>query len=201
MWVRAPKILKWIYPGVIWNIPNTENKIYLTFDDGPEPEVTPEVLAILNGAGIKATFFCIGKNVKSHPEIYHKIQEEGHAIGNHTMHHVNGWKTPAENYLEDVKNASAFITSKLFRPPYGRLRRSQLEGLKKEYRVILWDVITYDFDKSVSPEQCLSNAVNNTESGSVIVFHDSIKAKTNLLYTLPKFIDTMKEKGFVFDKI
>ncbi|HKX87185.1 MAG TPA: polysaccharide deacetylase family protein [Flavobacterium sp.] len=189
---------------------NTERKIYLTFDDGPTPQVTEWTLDILKKENIKATFFCIGKNIETHPDIFEKVINDGHAIGNHTFNHRNGWKTKTKEYLENIEqcentiqnNGSKKQKAKLFRPPYGKVTVKQSAKLRKAgYRIIMWDILTADFDTTVSPEKCLENAIQKVESGSIIVFHDSLKAKTNLEYALPKAIKFLKEKGFVFDSI
>lgn len=189
---------------------NTERKIYLTFDDGPTPQVTEWTLDILKKENIKATFFCIGKNIENHPDIFQKVINDGHAIGNHTFNHHNGWKTKTKEYLENVEKCESTIQNngskkqktKLFRPPYGKITAKQSAKLRKAgYRIIMWDILTADFDTMISPEKCLKNAIQKVESGSIIVFHDSLKAKTNLEYVLPKAIKFLKEKGFVFDSI
>lgn len=185
------------FPEVVWRI-SSSNSIYLTFDDGPTPEVTPQVLAILAQHRIKATFFCIGKNVASHPELFAEIIAQGHSLGNHTQHHLNGWKTSTTVYLENVDEASNYIPRKLFRPPYGKLRLGQLIALVKRHQVIMWDVITYDYDKNKSSDFCVSQVKRFARGGSIIVFHDSVKAKENILEALPKSIEYLKSKGFTF---
>ncbi|MFC7357882.1 polysaccharide deacetylase family protein [Jejudonia soesokkakensis] len=185
-----PKVMRWMYPKRIWAFSRSEPKIYLTFDDGPIPEVTPWVLDLLKEYNAKATFFCIGENVQKHPEIYNRIIAEGHSVGNHTFHHLNGWKTNTSTYIEDVSKAAEYIDSKLFRPPYGRITSNQAKQLKKKgYRIIMWDVLSYDFEASVSEEKCLHNVLNNIENGSIVVFHDSVKAEKNLRYVLPKVLN------------
>jgi len=212
-WVKTNWIIKKIFSNYVWDIPNTENKIYLTFDDGPTPEITEWVLQELKKHNAKATFFCIGKNIEAHPEVFTKVINEGHSIGNHTFNHLNGWQTATEKYLENVelcKTAShnyrncKLITDncKLFRPPYGKIKTSQSKKLRQlGYKIIMWDVLSADFDQTISPEQCLENVLKNVKSGSIIVFHDSVKAFPNLEYTLPKTLDFLKEKGFGFDII
>jgi peptidoglycan-N-acetylglucosamine deacetylase len=196
-------ILKWLYPNCIWNIPNGEQKIYLTFDDGPEPEVTPWVLAQLNQYQIKATFFCIGDNIGKHPKVFNQIIKEGHSIGNHTFHHLNGWKTKNVDYYKNVEQFQSqisnleFLVSKLFRPPYGKIKRTQIKELKKRgYQIVMWDVISQDYNNEISPHNCLKNVVENLKPGSIIVFHDSKKAFQNLEYALPKTLEFIKEKGY-----
>lgn len=189
-------------------MPNCENKIYLTFDDGPTPEITEWTLQQLKKYNAKATFFCIGDNIKKYPEIFKKVIEEGHSIGNHTFNHLNGWKTSKKDYLENTKKCQSEISSlksaicNLFRPPYGKIKPSQSKELRKlGYKIIMWDIISYDFDATISKEKCLENILKNVKSGSIIVFHDSIKAFPNLEYTLPKMLEILNKKGFVFAKI
>lgn len=209
-WIKTNKIIKRLFSNQVWDLPNTEKKIYLTFDDGPTPEVTEWVLAVLKQHDIKATFFCIGDNIRKHPEIFQKVVQEGHSIGNHTYNHLQGWKTSDKDYLENIKQFEDTIISqgntglknKLFRPPYGKIRPSQSARLRKKgYKIIMWDVLSADFDIRIAPEKCLDNVVKNTTQGSIIVFHDSKKAFQNLEYTLPKTIEILKEKGFLFDRI
>lgn len=206
--MKTPKIIKRIFYNQVWDIPNNENKIFLTFDDGPTPEITDWVLNVLKKENVKATFFCIGNNIEKHPAIFNRIISEKHAIGNHTYNHLKGWKTITKNYLENVFLCDSIYkkhtidNNKLFRPPYGKIKISQSISLRKKgYKIIMWDVLTKDYDIYVSKEECLENATKNTKSGSIIVFHDSIKAYPNLEYTLPKTIQLLKEKGFVFDVI
>jgi peptidoglycan/xylan/chitin deacetylase (PgdA/CDA1 family) len=175
-----------------------ERKIYLTFDDGPVPDVTPGLLDVLKEENIRATFFCVGENVEKHPELYSRVLAEGHAVGNHTYNHLNGWKTHGNQYIRNVLKCAACVDSKLFRPPYGRAKKSQMAMLSGQYRIIMWDVLSYDYDKSTSPEQCLRNVSDHVRNGSVIVFHDSLKAQRNMEYTLPRFIRFAKDQGFAF---
>ncbi len=196
---KSPQIIKALYAQLIWDIPNTENKIYLTFDDGPIPEVTEWTLDILKQYGVKATFFCLGCNVEKHPKIYQRILDEGHAVGNHSFSHPSGWKTENEDYFVDIEKSSKCVNSKLFRPPYGRITKAQAKHLNAAYSIIMWDVLSGDFDEKTTPEKCLNNVLKHTKSGSIIVFHDSLKAKQNLTYALPKSIEELKSKGFVFE--
>ncbi|MEZ0005322.1 peptidoglycan/xylan/chitin deacetylase (PgdA/CDA1 family) [Flavobacterium sp. 28YEA47A] len=210
-WVKTNWFIKWAFPKYIWDIPNNAKTIYLTFDDGPIPEITEWVLDLLKENNIKATFFCIGNNIEKHPGIFQKIIQEGHAIGNHTFNHLKGWKTAKKEYIENTVLCEKAIQqyannnghrSKLFRPPYGKIKLSQAKLLQRlGYTIIMWDVISMDFDKNITPKECLENVTKNTSSGSVIVFHDSIKAFGNLQIVLPEAIRYLKEKGFVFDKI
>ncbi|MFL5765075.1 MAG: polysaccharide deacetylase family protein [Bacteroidia bacterium] len=196
--VRPTYLLRQIYPGALWRMPAGEKKIYLTFDDGPVPEITPGVLDVLKAENVKATFFCVGENVEKHTEIYHRLISEGHAVGNHTYNHLNGWKTHGHQYVRNVLKCAGLVDSKLFRPPYGRAKKSQMAVLSSQYKIVMWDVLTYDYDKNTTPEQCLKNANEHVRNGSVIVFHDSLKARRNMEYALPRFISFAREKGFEF---
>jgi peptidoglycan/xylan/chitin deacetylase (PgdA/CDA1 family) len=196
--VRPPYLFRKLYPGVIWRMSKTEKKIFLTFDDGPVPGVTPEALSVLKKLDVKATFFCVGNNAEKHSGIYQQILADGHAVGNHTFHHVDGWETSSKNYLAEVEHCARFVPSGLFRPPYGRMRPPQRKAIQRKYKIVLWDVLTYDFDKTLSGEDCLQLALNNSREGSIVVFHDSEKAKERMLYALPKYIEEMKRRGFGF---
>jgi peptidoglycan/xylan/chitin deacetylase (PgdA/CDA1 family) len=205
-----------MFPKRIWAFPFSEKQVYLTFDDGPIPEVTPWVLDILEKHQAKATFFCIGDNVRKHPELFRRIISEGHAVGNHTFHHINGWKTKPKDYLENTLKAEAEITNHiipthpkrsrrvvnhtlLFRPPYGRITSKQAKQLlKKGYHIVMWDVLSADFDRSISEEKCLQNVMKHVHPGSIIVFHDSLKAEKNLRYVLPKVLNIISEMNYDF---
>lgn len=207
-WVKTNRLIKKIFNKRIWDIPNSENKIYLTFDDGPIPEVTEWVLDILKQEEIKATFFCIGDNIRKHSSIYTRILSEGHKTGNHTFNHLNGWKANTADYIANLKLCETEIiklhttNSLLFRPPYGKIKPSQSRIIRQlGYNIIMWDVLSYDFDATISPEECFENVISNTEQGSIIVFHDSLKSEKNMRYALPKAIHYLKSKGFVFDVI
>ena len=207
-WVKTNKWIKKIFNNLVWDIPNSDKKIYLTFDDGPIPEVTEWVLDILKTEDVKATFFCIGDNIRKHPEVYKRILSEGHQTGNHTFNHLNGWKTDTNHYIDNFKLCETEILklnaehSFLFRPPYGKIKPSQSKRIRQfGYKIIMWDVLSYDFDPTISTEKCLENVISNTEQGSIIVFHDSVKAEKNLKYALPKAIQILKDKGLVFDVI
>ena len=204
-WIKTNLLIKKIFRHYVWDIPNTENKIYLTFDDGPTPEITEWVLQELQKYNAKATFFCIGNNIEKYPEIFSKVITEGHSIGNHTFSHLNGWKTSTKEYLENAKLCGESISnlkSKLFRPPYGKIKASQSKKLRQlGYKIIMWDVLSADYDNSISAAKCLKNVSNNVTAGSIIVFHDSVKAFPNLEYTLPKALKILSERGFVFEAI
>lgn len=201
--VKTPWWLKRFYYSYIWSIPTNEKVLYLTFDDGPHPQATPFVLQELKKYNALATFFCIGKNVAAHPAIYKQITDEGHSIGNHTYNHLNGWKTNNEVYLNDIHLASQNIDSSLFRPPYGRITRFQAKNLKsvlkgKDPKVIMWDVLSGDFDNNCTAEKCLTNVIFTSVPGSIIVFHDSEKAYPRLSYALPRVLMHFAEKGYLF---
>ena len=209
-WIKTNSLVKKIFSNLVWDVPNTENKIYLTFDDGPIPEITVWVLEELKKHDAKATFFCIGHNIEKHPEIFEKVINEGHSIGNHTFNHLNGWKTSTEEYLKNtflceeqiLESKICNLKSKIFRPPYGKIKPSQSKKLRRlGYKIIMWDVLSADYDTSISPEKCLENVLQKVSSGSIIVFHDSVKAFPNLEYTLPKALKYWTAKGFVFDTI
>lgn len=198
--VKTPWLLKKIYSTLIWNIePTNTNTIYLTFDDGPHPIATPFVLDVLKKYNAKATFFCIGKNVVLYPEIYSRVIAEGHSLGNHTHNHFNGFKTADNDYIKNVKQASEHIKSSLFRPPYGRITRFQSKLINQlGFKIIMWDVLSGDFDVKLSKEKCLENVLLNTKNGSIVVFHDSDKASEKLEYTLPKTLEHFSRNNFSF---
>lgn len=206
-WIKTNAIIKRIFSNYIWDIPNGNNKIYLTFDDGPTPEITEWVLEKLDQHNAKATFFCIGKNIEAQPIIFKKIIAKGHAIGNHTFNHLNGWKTTTEEYLKNITLCEQSILkhklpSKVFRPPYGKINSIQAKKLRRKgYKIIMWDVLSADFDQSITNEKCLKNVVENIKPGSIIVFHDSQKASDNLKYALPKVLDFIDKKNFSYEII
>ncbi len=203
--VKAPWILQKYYWECVWKIKTDEKKIYLTFDDGPTPDVTDFVLEQLEKHNAEATFFCIGEQVKELPTTYENILSAGHAVGNHSFSHPNGWKTDNESYLRDVQKATEFIDSHLFRPPYGRIKKFQLfnliNGKRFQFKPIMWHVLSADFDTNISPEQCYLNVIKNTDNGSLVVFHDSEKAFPNMKIALPKVLSYYSEKGFRFEKL
>jgi len=201
--VKTPWLLKKCYPSCIWNMSLKEKKIYLTFDDGPHPVATPFVLDELKKYKAKATFFCIGKNVVEHPDIYKQILFEGHRVGNHTHNHLNGWKAKDKDYFENIREAKKYIDSNLFRPPYGRITSFQLKNLTQvaAFKIIMWDVLSGDFDKEISSEQCTSNVISNARNGSIIIFHDSEKAFERMKIALPEALKYFFEKGFSFETV
>ncbi len=212
--VRPLYPLRKFYTGLTWRVPTVEKKIYLTFDDGPVPEITPWVLDLLKKFDAKGTFFCVGENIEKHPELYRQVIQGGHAVGNHTYNHLNGWRTDNKLYLENILKCSEVMNSTsppqmeglLFRPPYGKIRKSQIKTLLRfdshfpipKSSIILWDVLSYDFDRTISREKCLKNVLQYSREGSVVVFHDSIKAQRNLEYVLPKTLEVLGEQGFRF---
>jgi len=206
--VRPPFFIKWYYRNLIWNKDTTEKVVYLTFDDGPIPNVTDFVLNTLNSFNVKATFFCIGDNISKHPKVFERIKQEGHTVGNHTYNHLKGWKTDDVTYLENFWKCEELTGTNLFRPPYGRIKKSQIRELVTGYKlrvtgnaqlnIIMWDVLSGDFDINLSPEKCYQNVVKNVRNGSIIVFHDSLKAWDRLEYALPKTIKFLLDRGYTF---
>ncbi|HZW63146.1 MAG TPA: polysaccharide deacetylase family protein [Flavobacteriaceae bacterium] len=197
--IKTPKIAIRFFPNYLWRIDTSEKDIYLTFDDGPTAEVTPWILDTLSSFDAKATFFCIGKNVVANPEIYTSLLAAGHTVGNHTHTHLKGWKTPLPEYVSDVALAKQHIASSLFRPPYGKLTSKQGKALQTQgFRVVMWDVLSMDWDNSVSVETCLENVLKKSRPGSIVVFHDSIKASRNMQYALPKVLAHFSNEGYTF---
>jgi len=200
---RTPFFLPWFYPQLVWRIRLEEKIIYLTFDDGPVPGPTEFVLHTLNQFDVKATFFCIGDNVRKHPDVFKQILNEGHHAANHTFNHLKGWSTELNTYVQNVKQCEEELSrhtqvrNKLFRPPYGRISRNQIRKLNG-YEIIMWDVLTHDYNKNISPQQCLTKSIKATRSGSIVVFHDSLKAERNMGYVLPRYIEHFLSKGFTF---
>jgi peptidoglycan/xylan/chitin deacetylase (PgdA/CDA1 family) len=190
-----------MYPDFIWRIPEKEKTIYLTFDDGPIPEVTPWVLEQLEKYDAKATFFCVGENITKHPEVFSQILKHGHSVGNHTYNHLNGWKTQQEEYFANFEDFEKQQTTVLFRPPYGRIKKKQAKVILKTHKIIMWSVLTKDYSSSISEEKCLKNAIKNTSSGSIVLFHDSLKANRNLYYALPRFLEHFSKQGYTFEKL
>ncbi|MBN4085109.1 polysaccharide deacetylase family protein [Flavobacteriaceae bacterium AH-315-B10] len=220
--VTTPKLAKSFFPDLVWDLPSKEKVLYLTFDDGPTPIVTDWTLDVLKQYNAKATFFCIGKNVEEHPTIFKRIVSENHSVGNHTYNHLKGWKINTKNYLKDIEEAQEVLNNQipnskyqeleiknrqskivnLFRPPYGQIRPKQAKHLiNLGYKVIMWNVLAKDWDASITEKKCFENVVSNASSGDIIVFHDSIKAKKNLQYALPRVLEYYSEKGFKFKRI
>lgn len=199
--VKTPSILKPLAKDLIWKIDTTDNVIYLTFDDGPTPGVTEKVLDILEQHNAKATFFCLGKNAEANPELFSQLTLSGHSVGSHSYSHQDGWKTGTYSYVKDALKGNRKINSTIFRPPYGHITLAQSNALKKRFKIVMWDVISGDFDKNITSEKCLGNVINNTESGSIVVFHDSLKAAEKMLNVLPQFLKHFRELGFRFDAL
>lgn len=215
--IKTPLVAKKMFPNYIWDIPSTEKTIYLTFDDGPTPEITNWTLNTLKKFDAKATFFCIGDNINKHPEIFKNILNEGHAIGNHTQNHIKGWKTKTKDYLKNIEEAQKVINLQIpnseisnseslivniFRPPYGQITPKQGKNLMTlGYKIIMWDVLSFDWDKSVTEAVCLENVISKAKSGSVIVFHDSLKASKNMTYALPKVLEYFNKQNYNFKGI
>ena len=203
---KTPGFVKTLFPNFVWNIDTDKKELYLTFDDGPTPEITEWVLQSLKRYNAKATFFCIGTNINNHPEIFQKILDEEHTIGNHTYNHLKGWKHKTKDYYKDVLKTERVIndfttntSTALFRPPYGKFKNKQSKKLlERGYRVILWDILSYDWDNSVPEETCLNNVISAAKEGSIVVFHDIEKASRNLKYALPKVLKYYNERGYAF---
>lgn len=200
MLIEQPRLpYRLLFPEAIWRIKHRDKKvIYLTFDDGPIPEVTPWVLDLLDRYGIKATFFMVGDNVRKHPEVYAEVVRRGHIVGNHTMHHLQGFKVTTLRYMRDITEADALIGSSLFRPPHGLIRWAQAAAIKHRYNIIMYDLVTRDYSKRMTPDKVFANVRKYTRNGSIIVFHDSLKAWRNLQDALPKSIEWLKAQGYEF---
>lgn len=201
MWIEQPPLFyRLLFPEALWRIQRRGRKVvYLTFDDGPIPEETPWVLDLLDKYGIKATFFMVGDNVRRHPELFEEIKRRGHSYGNHTMHHLQGIKESATTYLRDITEADALIDSSLFRPPHGIIYPTQAKLIRRHYNIVMYDLVTRDYSKRINGEQVLDNVKRYVRNGSIIVFHDSIKAHTNMRYALPRAIEWLKEQGYEFE--
>ena len=201
MLIEQPPILyRMLFPGAIWRKPVKGQKtVYLTFDDGPIPGITPWVLDLLDKYNIRATFFCVGDNVRKHPDIYKMVLDRGHRVGNHTFNHIQGIRKFSKRYLENTRLASEYIQSDLFRPPHGHMRMPQFFTLRRYYQIVMWDVVTRDYSKLMTPEQVFESVKKYTRDGSVIVFHDSLKAEKNMKYALPRSIEWLKEQGYIFE--
>lgn len=199
--ITTPYILRMFYPSLLWEMPKGEKKIYITFDDGPHPTITPQVIDILKKFNAKATFFCVGNNIKRYKDTFDMIVNEGHSVGGHTYNHEKGWNTKTNKYVDSVNKSQELIKSSLFRPPHGRIKSSQIRKLKNNYKLVAWTVISYDWDKSLSAEDCFNNVIKNADDGSIVVFHDSEKAEKNMIPALTKVLEYYSEKGFTFDSM
>ena len=195
---QPPKILRWLYPSALWRMDTNEKSVYLTFDDGPIPEITPWVLDLLDKYQIKATFFMVGDNVRKHPKEYQMVVERGHRVGNHTFNHISGLQYLSHNYLANTNLADDLIHSNLFRPPHGWMRWEQYMVLKKHYKIVMWDLVTRDYSNRLDGPQVLAKVKKYVRNGSIITFHDSIKSEKNMKYALPRAIEWLKEQGYEF---
>lgn len=198
---KTPRFLRIFFPNKTWGFSRSEKAVYLTFDDGPDPDLTPWVLDFLKEKHLPATFFCVGENVKKYPEIYARILAEGHTVGNHTMKHEKGVKTDLKSYLESIESAKEYIDSKLFRPPYGRMTLSQTREVKKHYRIIMWSWLSFDYDKNIPVEKILRKAKNQIAPGDILVLHDNAKTKERLKILLPEIVKIVGKKELVFTRI
>ncbi|MTI32785.1 polysaccharide deacetylase family protein [Xanthovirga aplysinae] len=206
---KTPFWVKRIFSAYTWDIPESEKVLYLTFDDGPVPEVTTFVLEQLSQFNAEATFFCVGDNIRKHPEVFQMILQNGHAVGNHTFNHLNGWKTPVEEYLDNIDRCANEMVKNspnsnfsLLRPPHGRITRKQAGQLRRKgYQIIMWDVLSGDFDVHLDSKKCFEKSIQGTKEGTIIIFHDSLKAERNLRYVLPRYLDYFSSKGFIFKKL
>lgn len=196
-----PRLIQNLFPKFNWKVNTMDKVLYLTFDDGPIPDVTDEILDILDEYNAKATFFCVGENVKKNPQVFEKIIRNGHVAGSHTYNHMNGWNADVDSYLNNMKKAANLVQSELFRPPYGRIRLLQARAISKKYKIIMWDVLSGDFDPSNSVEDCYKNVIDNAVPGSIIVFHDSIKSRSNVLGTLPLVLNYFSSLGYRFETL
>jgi len=199
--VKTPKFIQSLFPNFTWNIPTQEKVMYLTFDDGPVPEVTPWVLGQLEKFNAKATFFCVGDNIRKYTDVFQQVVEAGHSVGNHTFNHLNGWAAENIPFFHNVRRCARLVDSDLFRPPYGRLKPKQSQFLQRHYRIVVWDVLSGDFDQKISKEQCLDNVMNSAGRGSIVVFHDSLKAWEKLQFVLPQMLEHFAEKGYRFEAL
>lgn len=199
--VRTPGLIKALYRHRVWSMPASSKVLYLTFDDGPVPEVTPWVLDTLRAHRAHATFFVIGKNAERHPHLLDRIRGEGHSVGNHTWDHLNGWRTPINEYLANIDRTQTITGTRLFRPPYGRITQEQVRALRDRFDVVMWDVLSADFDVRHSGDRCARNVVRNAKPGSIVVFHDSLKAAERLRYALPRVLEHFSKAGFAFSAL
>mgnify|MGYP001214944182 CR=1 FL=1 len=199
LFVKIPKFIQILFPSIIWRKKNYQNNIWLTFDDGPTPKVTPFILNTLKEEKVKATFFLVGKQIEQQPDLYNKIISDGHVIANHSYSHINSWKSNTADYLNDIEKCQKLMPkNKLFRPPYGKISALQIRRLKKKYKIILWDVLSWDFSLSIAPNKVKKNVMKNTKQGSIIVFHNNQKSFRNLTSILKETIQELKQKGFLF---
>lgn len=196
--VKTPQVIQNLFPNFTWRIPSTEKVLYLTFDDGPVPEITPWVLEQLAAYNAKATFFCVGDNIRKHQEVFNQVKAAGHSVGNHTFNHLNGWATDNLSYFHNIRHSARMVDSVLFRPPYGRIKPKQAQFLQRHYRIVMWDVLSGDFDPNITESQCLDNVINNAGPGSIVVFHDSVKAEDKLKFAFPQVLEHFASLGYSF---
>ena len=197
--VKPPFFVRKIFPSLVWNLPNNKKKIYLTFDDSPTPNFTKWILDLLSSLNVKATFFCVGESAVKHPKIITEMISQGHKIGNHSYSHKNAWFTSTNKYIADIEKCKSVLPkTSLFRPPYGKLYPWQIRKIKQHYKIIIWDILAYDFDKKITSKKIKSNVLTNVEDGSIIVFHDNKKSEKILKESLEEILINLKEKGFVF---
>lgn len=199
--IKTPEFVKEFLPQLTWDLDSGDRIIYLTFDDGPHPELTPQVLTLLNKYNATGTFFCVGENIEKHPETFRMLQTHEQGIGSHSYHHLNGWASDNITYFKDIKRAAILTNSPLFRPPYGRIKPSQVPLIQRHYEIIMWSVLSGDFDNTITGQKCFENVRKNTGDGSIIVFHDSTKAADRLLYALPKTLDYFSKLGYRFEAL
>ena len=199
--IKTPTLIQFFFPSLLWSKKRDKKILYLTFDDGPYNMLSPFILDELKKYKAKATFFYLGSKAEKYPQLIKRCKDENHKIGNHTYSHPNGWKTKNNRYYQDIEKANKLLNSNLFRPPYGRIKPSQINHLKKYYKIIMWDILSWDFDKKTSPEECYNNIINNTKSGSIIVLHENEKSAKNVKEVLPKILSYFSSQGFKFEKL
>jgi len=198
LFVKTPSIAKYLFPSLVWKKNTDQKKIWITFDDGPDEKVTPYLINVLAEFNIKATFFIIGNQAKKHPELVKLIINSGHKIGNHSFSHLNGFNTDNNKYLEDVEQAKKYIDSDIFRPPYGKITPFQIKNLKRDFKIIMWDIMSWDFKENISSNKILRNVMDNVESGSIILFHNNLKSYNNLKKSLELILKKLKEQEYQF---
>jgi peptidoglycan/xylan/chitin deacetylase (PgdA/CDA1 family) len=198
---KTPRLVETLFSSKTWGFSRSEKAVYLTFDDGPDPQITSWILDFLQEKRLKATFFCVGENVLKHPEIFERIKREGHSVGNHSMNHVKGTETTFKSYIQNIEEANELIQSKLFRPPYGRMTLRQTIALKKDYQIIMWSWLSNDFNKKISSEEILKKATKQIRNGDIIVLHDNHKTAERIQLILPQLIQILRDKGLDFKRI
>ena len=199
--IKSPKILQRLFADFLWRIDTDEKVIYLTFDDGPHPVITPWIIELMNQYDAKGTFFLIGDAVSRHPDLYQLYKANGHQVGNHTYKHIKGWQNRKKNYLKEIAQCAEVVESSLFRPPYGQINLQAIREIKKQYKIVMWDVLSWDFDTTNSSEICLSNVINCSKEGSIVVFHENEKSMKNIMYALPKVLEHFTKLGYQFEAI